>query len=201
MRRRFAATVRPPWPAPRTTTSGSDSAYATEARALVEPVAAARAGAVARSAGAVRADRPLVSPQVVELGHDRPGDPGAVLTDQADGATTVAERGLEGDEPLDDLVVIALEPRAELGVGAQVADRAGRQVGAQHLGDGLGAAVGAEVPGERQQVTPPAVGGEEGRDARGVRGAQGRPQVVEPRLERGGGRAGGGGCVGCLRRH
>ena len=45
----------------------------------------------------------------------------AVLPDQADGAPAEAERGLEGDEPLDDLVVVALEPRAELGVGAQVA--------------------------------------------------------------------------------
>ena len=52
---------------------------------LVEPVASARARAVARAARAVRADGSLVAPQVVELGHDRPGDPAATLPHEADG--------------------------------------------------------------------------------------------------------------------
>ena len=65
-----------------------------------------------------------------------PGDPVAVLLHEADGAAPEAERGLEGDEAFDDLVVVALDrgPNPVVSLGCRVIEP-GLQVRAEHRGD------------------------------------------------------------------
>ena len=150
--------------------------------APVQPVLAAEIALPVHVLPSPPVGRVLVPVDFVQRGHQAPGARGAAFEDQAHDAVAGTHRRFKFENGLDRLDA-GTDDAAWRGAArgqCEAVRRHGRQRRHHALGDGVGAGCRAQVPGEREQITPMAIFGEQCRDPRGIAGRERRTEIVEP---------------------